>query len=77
VITSDTDFEQILADPSANGVKYVLIPEDTVEGTLDAVNRAYPGAYATGKGIGKLVETFHDTSDNETDWRLYRISAAS
>ena len=26
VITSDTDFLQILADPSANGVEYVLVP---------------------------------------------------
>ena len=49
VITSDTDFQQILSDPSANGVEYVLVPSDRGMGTLDAVNRAYPGAYATGQ----------------------------
>jgi len=76
VITSDTDFQQVLSDPSANGVRYVLIPSDSGLGTLDAINRAYPGAYATGRGIGTLVTTFHDSSDNHTDWRLYRVSAS-
>jgi hypothetical protein len=76
VITSDTDFQQILSDPSANGVEYVLIPSDSGMGTLDAVNRAYPGVYATGRGIGTLVTTFHDNSDSHTDWRLYRVSSS-
>ncbi len=76
VITSDTDFQQILSDPSANGVEYVLVPSDRGMGTLDAVNRAYPGVYATGRGIGTLVTTFHDSSDNHTDWRLYRVSSS-
>ena len=76
VITSDRDFLQVLADPSANGVRYVLIPEDRGIATLDAINRAYPHAYATGEGIGTLVKTFYDHSDLDSNWRLYRVSAS-
>jgi hypothetical protein len=74
VITSDRDFQQILSDPSANGVQYVLIPPDRGLGQLDAINRAYPNAYTTGQGIGTLVKAFHDPSDYDHDWRLYRVS---
>jgi len=74
VITSDLDFQQILADPAANGVQYVLIPPPIGLGNLDAINRAYPGAYATGKGIGTLVRTFIDYSSKAINWRLYRVA---
>jgi hypothetical protein len=75
VITSDRDFQQVLADPAGSGIEYVLVPPDVGLGTLDAINRAYPGAYATGRGIGTLVRAWHDQSDNGNDWRLYRVSA--
>ncbi len=76
VITSDSDFQQVLADPATFHVRYVLIPPPRGLGLLDAVNRDYPGAYATGKGIGKLVKTFTDPSGYATDWRLYRVTAS-
>jgi hypothetical protein len=75
VITSDRDFQQVLADPAAFDVKYVLLPPPTNLGKLDAINRAYPGAYASGKGIGVLVRTFKATYASGTDWRLYRVTA--
>jgi hypothetical protein len=75
VITSDRDFQQVLADPAANGIKYVLIPSNNGLASLDAINRAYPHAYATGQGIGTLAKTFHDPSDAATNWRLYRVTA--
>jgi hypothetical protein len=75
VTTSDRDFQEILSDPGASGVRYVLIPEDTGLGTLDAVNRAYPGAYANGRGIGRLVMTFYDHSDGQMNWRLYQVGS--
>jgi hypothetical protein len=76
VITSDRDFLQVLADPGASGIRYVLIPENKLIATLDAINRAYPNAYATGQGIGTLVRTFYDHSDDDIDWRLYRLVAS-
>jgi hypothetical protein len=76
VITSDRDFLQVLDDPGANGIEYVLIPENRGIATLDAINRAYPNAYATGQGIGTLVRTFYDHSDLDSNWRLYRVSSS-
>ena len=77
VVSSDRDFQQVLADPAGAGVRYVLVPPDTGLGTLDGVNRAYPGAYASGAGIGKLVRTFTDPSGEGANWRLYRVTPAA
>lgn len=74
VITSDRDFQQVLADPAGNGVRYFLVPSDQALGKLDAINRAYPEAYANGGGLGTLVKEFDDVSDSGTNWRLYRVS---
>ncbi len=77
VITSDRDFQQVLADPDANGVRYFLVPSEQALGKLDAINRAYPGAYVNGGGIGTLVKQFNDVSDSGTNWRLYRTTPTS
>jgi hypothetical protein len=74
VITSDRDFQQVLADPAGNGVRYFLVPSVQALGKLDAINRAYPGAYADGGGMGTLVKQFNSVSDDATDWRLYRVT---
>jgi hypothetical protein len=74
VITSDRDFKQSVADPAGTGIRYLLVPGTSGLGTLDAVNQAYPGIYASGGGIGTLVETFPNIGDT-SDWRLYRVSA--
>lgn len=77
VITSDRDFQQVLADPAVNGVRYFLVPSDQALGKLDAINHAYPGAYANGGGLGTLVKEFDDVSDSGTNWRLYRVSVSA
>ena len=67
VITSDRDFQQVLADPAGNGVRYFLVPSVQALGKLDAINRAYPGAYADGGGLGTLVKQFNSVSDDATE----------
>jgi hypothetical protein len=67
VITPDRDFERILADPVTFGVRYVVVTDSA----LDAVNRAYPGLYATGAGMATLVGTYNEAGTG--GWRLYRL----
>jgi hypothetical protein len=76
VITSDRNFKQSLADPSGTGIRYLLMPRPNGLGNLDAVNQAYPGVFASGAGIGSLVEDFPNVGDG-SDWRLYRVIAAN
>jgi hypothetical protein len=39
--------------------------------SLDAINRAYPGIYDNGAGVGRLVRQF---SAGGNRWRLYEVS---
>jgi glycosyltransferase involved in cell wall biosynthesis len=75
VITSDRDFQSILADPAGNRVQYVVVPAPVEQGRLDAVNRRYPTLYADGAGMASLVRQYTDIA-NGTSWRLYRIDPA-
>lgn len=70
VITSDRDFEAVLADPMAFDVAYLLVPPD-FQGH-DALNRTYPGLYASGSSFAELLRTF-DAPGRSPDWRLYRV----
>ena len=70
ITTPDRDFQSALLDPVSFGVKYLLVPEDVGYQSLDAVNRAYPGIYDTGAGIGQLVAQFSSGGNN---WRLYQV----
>lgn len=76
VITADRDFNQVLADPGAYGVEYLLVPSSNRLGLLDALLRAYPGIYDTGAGFGVRVQQWTQQGDNGQDWRLYRITMA-
>jgi hypothetical protein len=71
VATSDRDFKQAVSDPSGLGVRYLMVPEGRSTGTLDALNRTYPGIYETGGGIGQLVEEF--PIPDKLNWRLFRV----
>jgi hypothetical protein len=71
VTTPDRDFQQALLDPISFHVKYLLVPENVGYQSLDAINRAYPGIYASGAGIGQLVKQFSAGGNN---WRLYEVS---
>jgi hypothetical protein len=74
VITSDRDFQAILADPAQAGVQYLLVPPDRDLGLLDAINRAYPHIYENGAGVATLVKQFNDGSDLGRNWRLYLLT---
>jgi hypothetical protein len=71
VTTPDRDFQQALLDPISFHVKYLLVPENVGYQSLDAINRAYPGIYDSGAGIGQLVKQFSAGGNN---WRLYEVS---
>lgn len=71
ITTSDRDFQEALLDPVTFGVTYLLVPQDVGYQSLDAINRAYPGIYETGAGIGQLVQEFSAGGNN---WRLYKVS---
>ena len=70
VTTPDRDFQQALLDPISFHVKYLLVPENVGYQSLDAINRAYPGIYDGGAGIGQLVKQFSAGGNN---WRLYEV----
>jgi hypothetical protein len=73
VITPDLDFTRILADPVAYGVQYFIVPNPAQGGILDALNRAYPGIYTSGAGLGKLVATYIDPSGYGPNLRLFKV----
>ncbi len=74
VITSDRDFQSILAGPQGTGVQYILVPQPGGLANEDAVNRQYPGFFATGGGFASLVREYVKEGINDTTWRLYRIN---
>ena len=71
-ITSDRDFQSILADPAGNGIRYVLVPDPVEQGRLDAVNRRSPSLYANGAGMATLVRQYPNDADR-VGWRLYHL----
>jgi hypothetical protein len=71
ITTPDRDFQEALLDPVSFGVQYMLVPEAIGYQSLDAINRAYPGIYDNGSGIGQMVMQFSAGGNN---WRLYSIS---
>ncbi len=75
VITSDRDFRQAIADPSGTGVEYILIPSPSGLGNLDAINQTYKAMYASGAGMGILVQEFRNVGDG-ANWRLYGVTSS-
>lgn len=70
ITTPDRDFQAALSDPVSFGVQYMLVPEAVGYQSLDAINRAYPGIYDNGAGVGQYVRSFSAGGNN---WRLYRV----
>jgi hypothetical protein len=72
VITSDRDFERIVADPVAFHVPYVLVPD--ADTGIDAISVAHPGIFNGGTVDGfdtKVIATFHTPAC--PDYRLIQI----
>jgi len=73
VVPSDQDFVQILNDPSAHGIRYMLAVPATGRGVSDALNLRYPTLYDTGAEIATLELEIPNDGDNQPNWRLYRV----
>ncbi|MEA2518125.1 MAG: hypothetical protein QOF49_205 [Chloroflexota bacterium] len=71
VITTDRDFERVLADPATFAIQYLVVADPSGEGALDALNRVYPRLYEDGGGFATLVREFDKPSPG---WRLYRMT---
>ena len=71
VITSDRDFQQVLADPNTFNARYLLLPPPEGYGGLDALTRAYPNLYRNGAKGARLVKTFDEPGCPKL--RLYRV----
>ena len=70
-ITTDEDFDALLADPRSNGVSYALLTSpDTAP--ADAVAERYPGMWEDGAGRAEMVRQWSD--GRGLTWRLYRFT---
>lgn len=74
VIPSDPDFTELLNDPPANGIRYLLAVPATGRGTSDALNVRYPTLYDTGAEVATLELEIPNDGDGQPDWRLYRVN---
>ncbi|MDO5573973.1 MAG: hypothetical protein Q4G60_08335 [bacterium] len=66
VVSSSLNFYDCVADPVGQGINYILVPDTSGVGNLDAVNLAYPDLYSTGADWCELEEEFEG-------FRLYRV----
>ena len=77
IITSDRDFALAVANPASYGVRYLLVPapaDGNSLGSLDTLNRAFPGLWPSGAASGALEHEFAGPGKT-VEWRLYRVSA--
>lgn len=74
VIPSDPDFTELLNDPPANGIRYLLAVPRAGRGTADALNVRYPTLYDTGAEVATLELEIPNDGDGQPDWRLYRVN---
>ncbi|MEH6821668.1 MAG: ABC transporter [Dietzia psychralcaliphila] len=73
VIPSDRDFVEILNDPAAHGVQFLLTVPAEGRGTSDALNLRYPTVHENGAQLGALdFEVVNSGLDRPT-WRLWRV----
>lgn len=74
VITPDQDFDRVVSDPVAAGVRYVLTIRDP--GGLDAVATHFPHLYETGGGFSRFVREFRPPRGVQGHtWRVFRVRA--
>jgi hypothetical protein len=75
IIPNDRDFKPILADPVTFGATYVLVPQPSLRGSLNELNRTYPELYNSGAGIASLDKEFIEPGCPR--FRLYKMRAPS
>lgn len=71
VVPADRDFERVVADPAAFGVRYLLVPDPAMAG-YDALNASRPKLFADGAGIAHLLEEW-DFGERFIRFRLYEL----
>ncbi len=69
VITSDEDFQAIVAQPQAYHVEYFLVPAPNGEGKLDYINQRCPSLWSNGAGFTTQVAHI----GGPQDWKLYKV----
>jgi hypothetical protein len=80
VITPDRDFHEILANPAAYEVRYLLAPDNAGQGVLDAVNRAYPDLVPSGDQLGHeghpvaALDRIFPQLGTSGRWWLFRVN---
>jgi hypothetical protein len=60
VISSSLNFNQSLQEPAKNGINYIVVPNPTGVGSLDAINRKYPHLYEGSEEWCELKEEFEN-----------------
>jgi hypothetical protein len=73
VITNDRDFQRVLDDPVTFRARFLLVPEGSGYGSLDAVVRTYPSLYQDGAGFAHLYEQFQPSAC--PNFRLLEVDA--
>ncbi|MFW0785940.1 glycosyltransferase family 39 protein [Gordonia sp. CPCC 206044] len=76
VIPSDQDFSEILNDPAAHGVRFMLAVPKTGRGESDALNIRYPTLYENGAQVSVQVLEARNQGANLPNWRIYRVTSA-
>lgn len=74
VIPSDRDFTEILNDPAAAGIRYMLAVPPTGRGVSDALNVRFPTLYDNGAQIAVLTLEARNQGQNLPNWRVYRVA---
>ena len=72
VISNDTDYFQILADPIGM-VGYVLVLDPETRGTINTINLTYPTLFENGASWATLVWDSGEQTLNH--WRIYEVHA--
>lgn len=70
VITNDRDFMEILEDPYAHGVDYVLVSKK-IGAVLQIIHETYPELFEKGTYWAELAADF------EGEWRLFRVTGST
>jgi len=70
VITNDRDFADILEDPYAYGVDYILVNKK-IEATLQVIHGTYPELFDHGTFWTELEKDFYG------EWKLYRVTGST
>ncbi|GGG28423.1 hypothetical protein GCM10007304_47870 [Rhodococcoides trifolii] len=73
VVPSDDGFTEVLNEPAAAGVRYILTVPNVGRGESDAVNRRYPTIWDNGGGVATLALEVPNDGADQPVWRVYEV----